>query len=352
MGSLLGQTFGGNSIEAYLTALGLFLIGAIITKFGGHLLFSRLKLLAEKSPTPFDDFIVENLKRSITPLLYFAAFYISTRNLIIPPILELSLRTLGVLLLTIFVTRFLIDLFSFLISAVKEGNGTIDTRAQEKKVILPILRITLWCGAAVFLLDNLGFKVSTVLTGLGIGGIAVALAAQTVLSDLLSYIAIVFDKPFVLGDFIILEGGFMGSIEHIGIKTTQIRSLGGELIVLPNSDLTSHRVRNYKRMAERRVVFKVGLTYDTPAESLEAFPNLVRNIIQSLPDTRFDRCHFIAFGDSSLEVETVYYVLSPDYNRYMDLQQEINLRLKRSVAEQGLSFAFPTRTLHMVKTPS
>jgi small-conductance mechanosensitive channel len=352
MGPLLNQNFGGNSTNAYLTAFGLFLVGGIIVKFGGSVLFSRLKRLAEKSQTPFDDFLVENLKRSVLPLLYFASLYLSTRDLVIPSSLENLLRTSGVLLLTILVTRLLINLLSFLLSTGKEGQETGDGGGQGKKVILPILRIVLWGGAVVFLLDNLGFKVSAILAGLGIGGVAVALAAQAVLSDLLSYIAIIFDKPFVLGDFIVLEGGFMGSIEHIGIKTTQIRSLSGEQIILPNSDLTNHRVRNYKRMAERRVVFKIGLTYDTPTEKIQTLPTLIRKIIESLPDTRFDRCHFIEFAESSLNVETVFYVLSPDFNRYMDLQQDINLRIKHLIEEQGMSFAFPTHTIHIDRKKS
>lgn len=347
MNDWYSQTYAGNSLDTYLTALGIFLVGALALKIILGMVFTRLKRLAERSASTLDDFLVPNIEKSAMPLLYFSVLYLSTRDLHLSETVQSGLRTAGVVLLTFFTTRFLIDVVTYMMSKAWKGGANDQARDQEIKVVLPILRITFWSLALVFLLDNLGFKVSTVIAGLGIGGIAIALAAQTVLGDLLSYFAIVLDKPFVLGDSITLEGGFTGTIEHIGIKNTRIRSLGGELIVLPNSDLTSHRVRNYKHMTERRVVFKLGLTYDTPAEKMEKVPGLVQGIIEGMPDTRFDRCHFLEFGDSSLNVEAVYFVLTPDNNRYMDLQQGINLRLMRVFKENGLEFAYPTQTLYL-----
>jgi small-conductance mechanosensitive channel len=197
-------------------------------------------------------------------------------------------------------------------------------------------------------MDNLGFEISAVIAGLGIGGIAVALAAQAVLGDLFSYFSILFDKPFELGDFVIVDG-HMGTIEHIGIKTTRIRSLGGEQLIFSNTDLTGSRLRNYKRMEQRRIVFKLGVTYQTPIEKLKGIPSVIKNIITNIEETRFDRAHFSGFGDFSLDFEVVYHVLTGDYNRYMDTQQDINLQIAEEFERQGIEFAYPTQTLFLEK---
>jgi small-conductance mechanosensitive channel len=185
--------------------------------------------------------------------------------------------------------------------------------------------------------------------GLGIGGIAVALAIQNILGDLFASLSIALDKPFVIGDFIIVDQ-LLGTVEHIGLKTTRIRSLSGEQIVFSNADLLNSRIRNYKRMYERRVVFSIGVTYQTPYEKLASIGTTLKEIIESQPDVRFDRAHFREYADSSLNYEVVYYVKSPDYNRYMDIQQAINLEIYRRFQDGGIEFAYPTRTLYLQDT--
>jgi small-conductance mechanosensitive channel len=196
------------------------------------------------------------------------------------------------------------------------------------------------------MLDNLGYNVSALLAGLGIGGIAVALALQNVLGDLFASLSITLDKPFVTGDFIIV-GDLLGTVSHVGLKTTRVTSLSGEQLVFSNSDLLSSRIRNFKRMSERRVVFSFGVLYQTPVSQLEEIPAIVREIVESTDTTRFDRAHFKEFGDSAYLYEVVYYVREPDYNLYMDRQQQINLELCRRFEERGIEFAYPTRTLHL-----
>jgi small-conductance mechanosensitive channel len=208
----------------------------------------------------------------------------------------------------------------------------------------------IWVLGFIFLLDNLGFKISTVIAGLGIGGIAIALAAQTILGDLFSYFVIFFDRPFQIGDFITLAPDKMGSVEYIGLKTTRIRSLTGEQLIVSNTDLVNSRVHNFKRMERRRVVFKIGVVYKTPSEKLAGIGELLREIITSFPDTTFDRAHFSAYGDFSLIFEIVYFVQTDNYNRYMDIQQEINLRLYKEFEARQIQFAFPTQTLYVNKT--
>ena len=212
-----------------------------------------------------------------------------------------------------------------------------------------VIKVAVWGLGVTFLLDNLGFKISAVVAGLGIGGIAVALAAQTVLGDLFSYFTIFFDRPFEVGDFIVIDD-FLGTVEYIGIKTTRLRSLSGEQLIFSNTDLTSSRLRNYKRMENRRVVFQLGVTYQTKTEQLREIPEIIAHIIKKSDNTVFDRAHFSSYGDFSLNFETVYYVKSRDYNIYMDTQQTINLLIYRQFAEEGIEFAYPTQTLFFDKS--
>lgn len=207
-----------------------------------------------------------------------------------------------------------------------------------------ILNVVIWALVLLLTLDNLGVDITALVAGLGIGGIAVALAVQNVLGDLFASLSITLDRPFVVGDFLAV-GDFLGSVEYIGIKSTRLRSLSGEQIIMSNSDLLSSRVRNYGRMSERRVVFSTGVTYETPIDLVERIPGLIREIVESQQGTRFDRSHFAKHAAASLDFETVYFVLSADFNRYMDVQQAINIRLHREFARLGVEFAYPTQRL-------
>jgi len=207
------------------------------------------------------------------------------------------------------------------------------------------VRVLLWSALILLGLQNAGVNVSAALTGLGIGGVAVALAVQNILSDIFASVAIVLDRPFVIGDFITV-GDLLGTVEHIGLKTTRLRSLYGEQLVLSNAQLLQSSIKNYKRMQERRVTFGFGVTYQTPRSAVATIPGIVRAAIDQQDDVRFDRAHFKGFGDSALEFEVVYYVLSPDYNRYMDIQQAINLEIMEQFEREEIRFAHPMRTLH------
>jgi small-conductance mechanosensitive channel len=211
-----------------------------------------------------------------------------------------------------------------------------------------IINGAIWAFVVLLTLDNLGIDITALVAGLGIGGIAVALAVQNIFGDLFASLSITLDRPFDVGDFLIV-GDVLGTVETIGIKSTRLRSLSGEQIVMPNADLLGSRVRNYGRMMERRVLFTIGVTYETPVEAIERIPELIRETIEAQSDTRFDRSHFAKHGAASLDFETVYYVLSPDYNRYMDIQQAINLRLHRQFAKLGIDFAYPTQKLFLAR---
>jgi small-conductance mechanosensitive channel len=205
-------------------------------------------------------------------------------------------------------------------------------------------KILIWTIVFLLVLDNLGVNITALIAGLGVGGIAVALALQTILGDLFASLSIVLDKPFVVGDFLIV-GDLLGSVEYVGLKTTRLRSLSGEQLVFSNSDLLSSRIRNYGRMYQRRVVFNLGVTYQTPRDKLIKIPEIVRAAIEQQDKTRFDRSHFKEYGDFALVFESVYYVQGPDYNEYMDIQQAVNLQVHEQFEQQGIEFAYPTQTL-------
>lgn len=217
-------------------------------------------------------------------------------------------------------------------------------RQTGARVVSLGIQVVIWALLLLVALANFGVDITALVAGLGVGGVAVALATQNILGDVFASISILLDKPFVAGDFVVV-GDFMGTVEHVGIKTTRVRSLGGEQIVFANNDLLQSRLRNYKRMNERRILFRLGVVYQTPAATLAAIPELLRGIIQSQPLARFDRAHFSSYGDFALTFEVVYYVLSADYNQYMDVQQAINLDIYRRFAAKGIEFAYPTQTL-------
>lgn len=230
----------------------------------------------------------------------------------------------------------------------RRRTATLSDRAVAGSlgVIAFIARVAIWSLVLLVALDNLGFDVTALVAGLGIGGIAVALAAQNILGDLFASLSITFDKPFLVGDFLIVDD-YMGSVEDIGVKSTRLRSLSGEQIILSNADLLKSRVRNFGRMLERRVVMTHNVTYETPLEQLREIPRLIRAAIEAQSHTRFDRAHFARHGAASLDFESVYYVLSADYGRYMDIQQAINLRIHEEFANRGIDFAYPTQTLYL-----
>jgi small-conductance mechanosensitive channel len=196
-------------------------------------------------------------------------------------------------------------------------------------------QLALWSLVVLLALENLGFNITTLLAGLGIGGIAMALAAQGILGDIFASMTIALDRPFAIGDFITIDN-VMGTVEHIGLKTTRLRSISGEQIIIANTDLLKSRVRNFKRLTERRVEFTIGASYDMPAAKLALIPAIMRDAIEGQPQTRFDRAHFKQYGENALVFEAAFYFRDPDYNRYMDVQQAINLAIYGRLQQEGI----------------
>ncbi|HDH33987.1 MAG TPA: mechanosensitive ion channel family protein [Nitrospirae bacterium] len=337
-----------NRILDYIIFIAAFLAGIVGVRLIKSIILNRLKTWSEKTSTTIDDFLVRIFEKKLIPVLYFGVFYLTVNNLTIADSISRTVDIAGIVMLTIFGLRLVLELINYSLETYWIKKEVDMSRQRSLKGILTIVKVAVWGIGITFLLDNLGFKISTVVAGLGIGGIAVALAAQTVLGDLFSYFIIFFDRPFEVGDFIIIDT-YMGSIEYIGIKTTKVRSLGGEQLIFSNSDLTNSRIRNYKRMEKRRVLFSLGVIYQTTTKQLKDIPGIIRDAIEKIEETGFDRAHFASYGDFSLNFEIVYYVLSGDYGKYMDIQQEINFAIKEEFENRGIEFAYPTQTLFIEK---
>ena len=346
---ILQREFYDNRISEYLICLAIILGGILAVRVVKALAFKRLKAWSKKTPTTYDDFLVDRIRGTGIPLAYLGIVQASLRVLTLSPRLERVIDMAGIVLLTLIVILFTVSLVKYGFGEYSRKRGEDATSDRALKGVIGLTKALVWITGALFMLDNLGFKITTVVAGLGIGGIALALAAQSILGDLFGYFIILFDRPFEIGDFVVV-GDYSGVIERFGIKTTRIASINGEQIVVSNKDLTDSRVRNYRRMAKRRVMFRVGVTHQTPVERLREIPGIVADIFRELEGTTLDRVHFFSYGDFSLIHEIVYYVDGNDYTRYMDLQQKVNLRLYEEFEKRGIEFAYPTRTLYLNKT--
>lgn len=307
-----------------------------------------LAALATRTETELDDLLIRTLNKTHMGLVLLIAVAIGLRWLELPPLAH-QIAAIGLKLALFAQIAIWVHLLlnTAIVRLLHQDDAQRDpTQIPGLRAVSFISRLIVWSLLLLFALDNLGVNVGTMIAGLGIGGIAIALALQNTLSDLFCFVSILLDKPFTIGDFVIV-GDYMGTVEHVGIKTTRIKSLHGEQIIVSNNDMVSSRIKNYKRMEERRVSFTIGVVYDTAADKLARIPDMIKQIIQTAPHTRLDRVHFARFGDFSLNFECVYYVLTSDYNAYMDIQQSINYATFRKFEAESIEFAFPTQTLHV-----
>lgn len=342
---LLERTFFGNSVLEWIISAAIVIAFLIIVKVIEVILVRRLEKFAEKSQSEIDDMIAGTLRKTWKFLVVIVALAVASFYLTLPAKITYFIHVIATIAVALQIALWLnafIGQFLGRLHAKKKAEDPASVSVFG--AVAFFVRLVLWTIILFLVLDNLGINITTLVAGLGIGGIAIALAAQNILGDIFNSVVILVDKPFEVGDFIIV-GSEMGVVEKIGIKTTRVRSLFGEQIVFTNSDLIGSRIKNYKRMQERRITFQIGVTYQTSADKLEKIPALVKDIVTSIDKARFDRSHFKGYGDFSLNFETVYYVLSGDYNLYMDIQQAINLALFRKFGDEGIVFAYPTQTL-------
>lgn len=346
MNEILERNYYLNSVEDFLVAFGITVAVLLFIRFFRRLILSRIKKWTEGTKTRIDDFVVVSFDRFGIPILYVGAIYMGIHYLTLTPRLVHIIAVATTIAITVLVIRFLAHTLVLVLSAYLRRRQQGEDSVSQMGGLKLIINMLVWLLGLAFLFDNLGYDLTAIIAGLGIGGIAIALAAQNILGDLFNYFVIFFDRPFEVGDFVVVDDK-NGVIEHIGVKTTRIKTLSGEQLVFANSDLTSSRIHNFKRMQQRRVVFTIGVTYATALEKLSRLPGLLKEIVEEQAPVRFDRAHFKGYGDSSLDFEIVYYVLSAEYNQYMDIQQAINLRIFEKFQEMEVEFAFPTRTLYL-----
>lgn len=337
----------GNTLNEYAFAVAVFSASLLVFLLVQWGVIQRLKSLAQKTDTDLDDMLIK-IVENIKPAFYYVfSAYIALATLSVSGVFGDVLNGLLLIVIAYQVVIALHTLIDYALekSARQEGSNT----KNSFRFMGNFIKWALWAVAVLMVLGNLGVNVTSLIAGLGIGGIAVALALQNILSDLFSSFAIYLDKPFEVGDFVTV-GENSGTVERIGIKTTRLRALQGEEIVISNKELTSTRIQNFKKMQERRIIFAFGIVYSTPAEKVAKIPQLVESIFSPLGDeARFERAHFKKLADSSLDFEVVYHVPTRDFTPYMDVQQKINLALLEQFEKEGINFAYPTQTIYLEK---
>lgn len=338
------RTFYHNPLSTWLAALAIFAGVVAVLILARRVTLRRLATLASRTETWADDLMVVLLRRTRLAFLVWLLLQVALRVLAFPADTRALVSHISFAAFAVQLGLWASQAIGFWFSHYAQERATDGAAVTTMKALSFAGRAFAWLLVLLLVLENLDFDVTTLIAGLGITGIAVALAVQSLLGDLLGALSIVLDKPFVLGDFIVVDQ-YMGTVEYIGVKTTRLRSLSGEQIIISNGDLLKSRIRNFKRMFERRVVFNVGITYETAEDRVARAPVIIREALAAHPDVRFDRSHFNAFLEAALNVETVYFVLTPDYNRYMDIQQQVNLTLLRRFREEGIGFASPARRL-------
>jgi len=347
--SLLVLEFFGNPVRSYLIAAATFALLVAAAESLRWMLVANLGKLTRRTATDFDVFLVSLLGTIRTHELALLSLFIALRHLSASPALLKALHIVLVLTLSWRGAALLQAFLGYGVRRACDKAGLADPNtASAAKNIQLILSGVVWAGAALFVLDNLGVNITAAVAGLGIGGVAVALAAQHILGDLFSSFAIFIDKPFKVGDFITV-GEFEGTVEHVGIKTTRVSALSGEMLIFSNSDLTSSRIRNYELMRERRVMSRFALDISTPADKAATVPDMVEGVVRAVEGARFDRAHLRGFGPSGLEFEFVYYVLTGNYAKFMDVQENIGLGLLRKLESAGLRLAYPTQTIRVLQ---
>ncbi|MFH1523024.1 MAG: mechanosensitive ion channel family protein [Patescibacteria group bacterium] len=338
----------GNNIFYWFKALIIFIVALVLLKLFKTILISKLKNIAEKTKTEIDDVVIGAINAIHWPFYILVSIYIALQFIEISPVVMQWSFYIILVAVAFYGVKFLekiIDYGAKIVVAKKEAR---EESAGIVRLISSALKVVLWIGAVVLIFSNMGYDLTSLIAGLGIGGIAIALALQNILGDLFSSLAIYFDKPFKVGDFVVL-GDQMGTVKKIGLKTTRIQVPQGEELIVANSELTKAQVRNFGVMERRRGLIHLGVTYDTSHEKLKKIPEMLKTIIEKQDDTEADRIHFKTFGDSSLLYEIIYYVNSGDYATFMDIQQSINLAIIDKFEKEKIEIAFPTQTLYLKK---
>jgi len=335
-----------NTVLAWLTALGIAAGVTLALYVIKKVVVHHLRILSARTETRLDDIAVEALEATRLLTMAIMGLYAGSTFLELAPAVDLFARRAAIVVGLVQAALWGNAALRGWLKQYYENRASEPGRATSAAALGFVARMVLWIVILLMILDNLGVNITTLVASLGVGGIAVALAVQNILGDLFASLSIVLDKPFVIGDFVIVDK-YLGTVEYVGLKTTRIRSLGGEQLVFSNADLLKSRLQNMTRMSRRRVAFGISVTFDTPRDKLAAIAPMLTEIVKAQPDVSFDRAHFQGIGPSSMNFEVVYWVESPDYLRFMDIQQEILLQIVDGLAAREIRLAYPTQTLHM-----
>jgi small-conductance mechanosensitive channel len=342
---ILNWNFYGNSGKDYLIFL-FTLIGAlIILEILQKVVLMKLKKAAKATQNNLDDVLVDIIYKIKPPFYFIVSFYLAFQFLNINIWLDKAITFLFLLALVYESIRVVSGLIKIVVyRMMKRNSDDVQAKATVKTLNI-FVQIILWSLGLLLVLANMGINITSLIAGLGIGGIAVALALQNILTDVFSSFSILIDKPFQVGDFIKI-GKDTGVVEKIGIKTTRLRTLDGQLLIVSNQDLTKTRVENFQQLQRRRALFTLGVVYETSREQLEDIPQIIKDIVENKEKAILDRCHFKSYGDFSLNVEVSIYIDVTNYNEFLDVLQSINLDIFSHFKEKGISFAYPTQFLY------
>ena len=338
-----------NTAYDYAVALAIFIGTILVLKIFQSIILAKLLKVAKKTKTEFDDVLIEIFRKIRPPFYFFVALYLGVKSLTFP---EMADKVISVLFLLVIVYEVihalerLVDYSARIYIAKSNGKETVSQSMM--KALKIIVKIVLWAIGIVLILGNMGVDVTSLIAGLGIGGIAIALALQNILEDIFSSFSIYIDKPFKIGDYIKV-GSDSGTVEKIGLKTSRLRTMNGEELVVSNRELTNARVQNFRKMEKRRDSFELGVTYDTPVEKLKAIPKMIEDIITKNKDLEFSRCNFKTFGDSALIFGVVYFVKNKEFAAFINAKEKINFEIYEKFAKEKIEFAYPTQTIFVNK---
>jgi small-conductance mechanosensitive channel len=346
----LDEVYYGNSVQAYIVAAGIAVVAFTIATIVRLIVVRRLRGVVEETHTRLDDIVYELVKKTRFWVIVILSMYLGSLALELDYDRTRIYRTIAVAALTLQGGIWVTSAINAALAEYrrrKEDEGNTSSVGAVTLIAL-VGRFFTWVIVALVILDNLGVDVTTLVAGLGIGGVAFALAIKNILSDLLSSVTIMLDRPFEVGDYIVV-GDSGGTVENIGIRSTRLRASSGEQLVFGNDDLLTSRIRNMKRMEDRRAVLTLRVGYDTPPDKIERIPDMVQRIVENRDQVRFDRAHITSLGDSALVVEGIYYLTDPDYQLFLDTQQAVNLEIIRAFERNGIEWALPAQTVHVNK---
>jgi len=346
--SVILPFFGEISLTPLLISIVIYGVARLFFWFIQFIIIRNAARIADKTKTDLDNLIVDAVKK-IRPWFYaYLSFYLALLPFTLPESIDLTLTVL----LLILIAWQIIDIAGGIVAYVVEkmthtspGEQADPNATTAAAMINLVSKIVLWSLGFIFVLSNLGFEVTSLIAGLGIGGVAIAFALQGILSDLFASFSIYFDKPFQIGDFISI-GTDMGTVEKIGIKSTRLRTLQGEELIMSNAELVKARVQNFRKMIKRRATAEIGVTYNTHPDKVAAIPDMIKTIFANIEHATLDRVFFTSFAESALIFDVIYFIDDRDIKTYLTAQQEFNLGLLRAFNDAGIEFAFPTRTVY------